>query len=244
MGDEILNQQILVAIPAYNEEKTIKTVVDCVRQYMSDVDIIVVNDGSRDQTAQILETMNVIHIRHACNLGYGRALQTALKYAHTYGYEALMTLDADGQHDAAFLPEMADYFNRGEIDMLIGSRYVLQHSYGDVPLGRRLGMQFFSALTGLLTGRRIFDTTSGLKIIRRNVFKELIKWHFIDFHAETIVYLLRLGYHVAEYPIKVKEREYGQSMYSILSHLTYPVQTLLMVLLGIIEAEMVRRGRL
>ena len=80
-------------------------------------------------------------------------------------------------------------------------------------------------------------------MIRNTVFENLTKWHFVDFHAEAIVYLLRLGYRITEYPITVREREYGQSMYSMLSHLTYPIQTSLMVLLGLAEAELAKRSR-
>lgn len=237
------DQRILIAIPAYNEEKTIKAVVERVRQHMPGVDLVVINDGSRDKTLQVLDEMGITYIRHACNLGYGRAIQTALKYACTYGYDALLTLDADGQHDAAFLPAIIQHFNTSGVDLLVGSRYVASRLYQGTPLGRQIGMRFFSGLTKVLAKQQIFDTTSGLKIIRSTTFNDLVKWHFVDFHAEAIVYLLHLGYRIEEFPIVVKEREHGQSMYSLLSHLTYPIQTLLMILLGVIEAELVRRSR-
>ncbi len=239
----MLNHRILVAIPAYNEEKTIEAVVDRVHQCLLDADLVVVNDGSRDHTKPILDKIGVVQIRHACNLGYSRALQTALKYALAYGYEALLTLDADGQHDAALLPGLVDCFETSGVDVLIGSRHVSSHIYAGVPFGRRLGMQFFSILTGVLAGQRIFDTTSGLKMIRNTVFENLAKWHFVDFHAEAIIYLLRLGYRIEEYPITVRERQHGRSMYSMLSHLTYPIQTSLMVLLGLVEAELAKRSK-
>ena len=104
-------------------------------------------------------------------------------------------------------------------------------------------MQLFSFLTRLILGRRIYDTTSGLKIIDRKVFDALIQWHFVDFHAEAIVYLARLGFRIGEHPITVAEREHGQSMYSALSALVYPTKTILMVFLGFIQAGLTRKKK-
>jgi glycosyltransferase involved in cell wall biosynthesis len=233
--------RILVAIPAYNERETIRSVVNGVRQHLPTLDLLVVDDGSRDGMGQILRDLHVMTATHLCNLGYGRAIQTAIKYALAEGYDALITLDGDGQHDAGQIPGMVARFRSEEWDVLVGSRYVQSRDYTGAPLGRRIGMQLFSVLTRILTGQRVYDTSSGLKIMRRCVFEPLTRWHLLDFHAEAIVYLMRMGYRVGEYPIGVGERKHGQSMYSALSHLAYPLKTLLMILLGLVEAGMVRR---
>ncbi len=234
-------QRVLVAIPAYNEEATISRVVAEARKFLPEFDLLIINDGSRDATAQILQGLGVVTATHLCNLGYGRAIQTAIKYALKCDYDVLITLDGDGQHH----PEQVQGIYResidGQWDVLIGSRHVNVRTYSDSPLGRRIGMRLFSFLVLLISGQRVYDTTSGLKVIKRSVFEPLIHWHFVDFHAEAIVYLLRLGYRVGEYPITVSERVKGQSMYSTLSHLEYPLKTSLMVLLGVIQAEMTRR---
>jgi glycosyltransferase involved in cell wall biosynthesis len=235
--------RILVAIPAYNERATIGSVVNDVREHLPDLDMLVVNDGSRDGMGQALRELRVMTATHLCNLGYGRAIQTAIKYALVEGYDALITLDGDGQHAARQIPDMIDRFGREDWDVLVGSRYVQSRNYSDAPLGRRIGMQLFSMLTWTVTGQRVYDTSSGLKIMRRCVFEPLTQWHFVDFHAEAIVYLMRLGYRIGEYPIRVAERKHGQSMYSALSHLTYPLKTSLMILLGVVEAGMARRRR-
>jgi len=233
--------RVLVGIPAYNEEKTIAGVVAQVRDALPTADILVVNDGSQDGTADVLHDLGIRTARHLCNLGYGRALQTAIKYAHRHGYDVLITLDADGQHRPEQVRGMLQAF--GDWDYFIGSRYVATHHYLDAPLGRRIGMQAFSLVTGLVTGRRIYDTTSGLKIIHRRVFEPLTQWHFVDFHAEAIVFLTRLGFRIGEYPITVEPRRHGQSMYNNLSHLIYPLQTLLMVLLGAVQGELTRQRK-
>jgi glycosyltransferase involved in cell wall biosynthesis len=235
--------RILVAIPAYNERATIGSVVNSVRANLPNLDLIVVDDGSRDGMGQVLRDLRVMTATHLCNLGYGRAIQTAIKYALVEGYDALITLDGDGQHDARQIPGLIERFRREEWDVLVGSRYIQSRNYASAPLGRRIGMQLFSVLTRIVTGQRVYDTSSGLKMMRRRVFEPLTRWHFVDFHAEAIVYLMRLGYRIGEYPISVAERKYGQSMYSTLSHLAYPLKTSLMILLGVVEAGLVRRRR-
>ncbi len=232
---------VLIAIPAYNEEATIEKVVLRVRASLPEFDLLIVNDGSRDATGVILNRLGVTTATHLCNLGYGRAIQTAIKYALEFEYDLLITLDADGQHQPEQVGDLYLESIDADWDLLIGSRYVQTRTYTNSPLGRRIGMQLFSGMVKLITGRRIYDTTSGLKIVKRRVFAPLLHWHFVDFHAEAVVYLLRLGYQVGEYPISVAERTHGQSMYSALSHLKYPLKTFLMIILGMVEAEITRR---
>jgi len=233
----------LVAIPAYNEAATIRNVVERVRQNLPDSDLVVVNDGSRDSTAAILDGTGATVIAHLCNLGYGRAIQTAVLYAERAGYDRLVTLDADGQHDPAQVRALLTEFDSGRWDVLIGSRYVVSRRYTGVPFGRRLGMMMFSTIVGLVAGRRVYDTTSGLKVIGRQTFGSLTNWQFVDFHAEAIVYLMRLGFRIGEYPITVEERRHGSTMYSAFSHIKYPLKTALMVVLGVVEASMTKRRR-
>jgi len=231
----------VVAIPAYNEAATIRYVVDRVRADLPDCDVLVVNDGSGDATAAALVGSGAVVADHLCNLGYGRAIQTAVLYAMRGGYDRLITLDADGQHDPAQVRPLLAEFDGGRWDLLIGSRYVASQGYAGVPAGRRFGMQLFSSIVGLVTQHRIYDTTSGLKIIGRQTFGALTDWQFIDFHAEALVYLMRLGFRVGEYPITVVERRHGTSMYSALSHIKYPLKTLLMVVLGMVQAGVMRK---
>lgn len=232
---------ILIAIPAYDEESTIREVVGRVRASLPEYDLLVVNDGSADATAKILDEMGVSTATHLCNLSYGRAIQTIVKYALRNDYDAVVTMDADGQHHPEQIRDMIESFGKSDFDLLIGSRYIKDRKYKRVPMGRRMGMQVFSFLVGLVGSKRIYDTTSGLKCIRRSVFEPLTKCHFVDFHAEAIVYLMRLGYRIDEYPITISEREHGESMYSFLSHFKYPLKTFLLILVALVDAEL--KGR-
>ena len=234
-------RRTLVAIPAYNEAATIRDVVARVRENLPECDLLIVNDGSRDATSAMVAGTGATVIEHICNLGYGRTIETALFYAQRRGYDRLVTLDADGQHDPAQVRGLLAAFDTGDWDVLVGSRYMLTHRYTGAPLGRRIGMQLFSAIVGIVAGRRIYDTTSGLKVIGRQTYAALTNWPFIDFHAEALVYLMRLGYRVGEFPMTMDERRHGTSMHSPMNHIKYPLKTTLLIVLGIVESTVTKR---
>ncbi len=229
--------RVLVAIPAFNEAATIAEVVTRVRRSMPGFDLLIINDGSSDRTQEILDGLGVGTAHHLCNLGYGRAIQTAIKYAGHHRYDVLITLDADGQHAPEQVLSLFQEFQASGNDCVVGSRFVEGRDYGGAPFDRRLGMLLFSWLTWIFAGKRIYDTTSGLRAIRAAVFEPLARWHFVDFHAEAIVYLSRLGFKVAEFPITVEERRAGISMYSPFKAVVYPLKTALMVLLAVAHAR-------
>ena len=217
-----------------------REVIERVRFSAPHFDVLVVDDACQDRTPAVLKELSVVTARHVCNLGYGRAIQTAIKYALRNNYDALITLDADGQHMPEQMAGLFEEFSSGDWDLLIGSRRLANRSFNPA-VPRRVGMSVFSILVQLATGRKIHDTSSGMKVMRRTVFEPLTAWPFLDFHAEAIVFLLRQGYHVGEFPISVGQRTAGQSMYSFLSHIKYPLKTTLMVILGLVHARLTRR---
>jgi glycosyltransferase involved in cell wall biosynthesis len=221
----------LIGIPAYNEEMTIGQVIAGVHSALPACDIVVVDDGSRDKTADIVRESAATLLQLPCNLGYSNAIETLLYYAAKRDYDCLVLIDADGQHDPTCLPGFLAAFESSDCDMMIGSRYINDPDYKDAPFGRRLGMVMFSLLTKSLAGKRIYDTTSGMKGIKRQAIQSLLAWHFLDFHAEAITYLLWSKFTIEEYPITVSQREYGQSMYSLISHLWYPLSVVLLIVI-------------
>jgi glycosyltransferase involved in cell wall biosynthesis len=234
--------KILIGIPAFNEENTITNVIAGIRNTLLEIPIVVVDDGSTDKTGERARQSGAILLSLPCNLGYSNTIETILRFACQQGYDAVVLIDADGQHDPACLPGFIAAFEADQCDMLIGSRYVQTRSYRGNPLGRRIGMAFFSWLTAVLLSKRIYDTTSGMKAIRRQAIEVLLEGNFIDFHAEAIIYLLRLGFSINEYPISVKEREYGTSMYSFFSHLWYPLTVLLVIVINSTRPQFLRKG--
>lgn len=233
--------RVLVAIPTYNERATIADVVRAVRKSAPNFDILVVDDGSGDGTGGVLQELNALVATHLCNLGYGRALQTAIKYAVARNYELLITFDADGQHNPEDIEPLYRRFVEADYDLLIGSRFVESRNYRAMPFARRLGMYVFSMLVRLLASQRIYDTTSGLKVIHRRVFGMLTGRPLVDFHAEVIVYLILRRYRVGEFPITVGARQHGASMYTWLSSIKYPLKISLLILLSVIETKLIRR---
>src|SRR5581483_9360666 len=216
----LMGSKGLISIPAYNEEANIGSVLERVRAAQLTEDVLVVNDGSKDATAQIAESHGVRVVTHEVNRGYAAGLQTGMRYALEHGYDYLVFFDADGQHDPRYVADLrARALADGGPDIVIGSRFILPSGY-HAPLGRKLGMAVFSWLT-LIGGRRIHDTTSGFKLLRRRAIEILCGQPFNDFHAEMIIFSLVAGLHVEEVPITVAERESGTSMYTWLDSIKY-----------------------
>jgi glycosyltransferase involved in cell wall biosynthesis len=237
-----MSQRVIIIIPAYNEERTIAGVLNGLRQAAPEYERIVINDGSKDATAEIVDALGETQLKLPCNLGYGRALQTGLKYALAGGYDAIVTFDADGQHQPEDVPRIISTLIKKEADLVIGSRYCDGSSYSG-PFGRRMGQRVFSKLTRLLIGKRIYDTSSGFKALTASAAQIVIDGTFLDFHIETLVRLRMFGYKIEELPIKMRERNFGQSMHSITSFLDYPIKTLLLTIVAAVDAIIARRKK-
>ena len=237
-----MNPKVLIVIPAYNEERSIANVLAGLRQYAPEFDRVVINDGSRDATSSIVLEMAEKQLRHVSNLGYGRALQTGLKYALIQTYDIVVSFDADGQHRPEDVPGLVNALLDSDADMVIGSRYCDARPYSG-PFSRKLGQILFSYLTRLLIGWRIFDTSSGFKAFRASVCEEILGKTFWDFHTETIVRLSLMGFRIKEHPIVVRERLHGYSMHSLISIIEYPFKTLLLIAAATMDGFLERRAR-
>ena len=188
---------LCVLIPSYNAEGTLKGVLEGVKR--SHLDIIVVDDGSTDSTARIAWETGVTLIRHSENRGKGRALRTGFTYVMEHGYEAVITLDADGQHDAAEIPQFVELYRKENADIIIGSR-AAQFNEMDWPrrFWNRLGARGVSRLTGTL----VSDSQSGYRLIRTEVLRdvELITATY-ETEMELLIKACKKGYGVVNIPI-------------------------------------------
>lgn len=237
-----MKQRVLVVIPAYNEENTIADVLIGIRQAAPEYDRVVVNDGSRDATGDIVAQLGEKQLRLPCNLGYGQALQTGLKYALIKGYEIIVCMDADGQHKPADVPHLVHTLTESGADMVIGSRFC-NGGYHESPLDRRLGQILFSHLTRLLIGKRIYDTSSGFKALRARACAVIASGTFMDFHLETIVQSSLSGLETVEIPVTVRKRAFGNSMHSLGSIFRYPLKTLVLTVVMVVDVLLVRRAK-
>jgi glycosyltransferase involved in cell wall biosynthesis len=237
MGD-----RVLIVIPAHNEEKTIAAVIAGLRQDAPDFDRIVVNDGSSDATAEVVAGLGEKQLRLIQNVGYGQALQTGMKYALLRGYDIILSMDADGQHQPKDAPRLVAALQENGADLVIGSRFCDGSSY-NTPIDRRLGQLLFSHLTYLLLRQRIYDTSSGFKAIRADACRAVVNGSFMDFHIESIVQLRLSNFKIIETPIKVQERTHGRSMHSIASVFQYPLKTILLTVVAMMDAFLMRKAR-
>ncbi|HYS72437.1 MAG TPA: glycosyltransferase family 2 protein [Thermoplasmata archaeon] len=160
---EFSESKIIAAIPAYNEEKTIGSVILATRPYVDRV--LVVDDGSEDRTAWIAEQAGATVIQHQRNRGYGAALRSCFEYARTNGCEALVILDGDGQHRPEMIPRVIAPITAGEADVSIGSRFLEGRRSSSVPRYRKFGIGVITRLTNLGThrNRKLRDAQSGFR---------------------------------------------------------------------------------
>jgi glycosyltransferase involved in cell wall biosynthesis len=219
----------IVIIPAYNEAKRIAAVVAGVSASVPGAVVVVVNDYSRDATAAIARQAGAVVVSHPFNMGYGAAIQTGYKYARDMGYDYLVQLDADGQHDPACIPALLVPVMDGEADIAIGSRF-LGNSYRP-PLSRRLGMALFRRIVTLTTGMSVTDTTSGFQAFNRNVIRFFATDIFpVDYpDADMLIMLHRAGFRMTEVPVRMYENSEGKSMHSGLKPLYYMFKMLLSI---------------
>lgn len=211
----------LVMIPAYNEEKNIVKTVRDIQKNAPDFDYIIINDCSRDRTLTLCRQEGLHVLDLPVNLGIGGAVQTGYRYAKQNGYDVAVQFDGDGQHDAAYLSQMREKLVREELDMVIGSRFLLREGFQSSG-ARRLGIRYFARLIRLSTGKRITDPTSGMRMANRSVIEAFADNYPKDYpEPESVVYLLRRGKRVEESPVKMRERENGKSSISFSKSIYY-----------------------
>jgi glycosyltransferase involved in cell wall biosynthesis len=219
----------IVIIPAYNEERRIAAVVAGVFIAVPDAVVVVVNDCSRDETVPAARQAGAIVVSHPFNMGYGAAIQTGYKYARDKGFDYLVQLDADGQHDPACIPALLAPVFAGTADIAIGSRF-LGNSYRP-PLARRLGMALFRRIVSLVTDRSVTDTTSGFQAFNRDVIRFFATDIFpVDYpDADMLIMLHRAGFCLTEVPVRMYENSEGKSMHSGLKPFYYMFKMLLSI---------------
>lgn len=222
--------QGLIIIPAYNEAGSIQRVLENVKHHIPhSVDVVVVNDCSKDETVEEVKKAGIPCLDLPCNLRYTGALKTGLQYGLKKEYDWFAFMDADGQHRPEDMRALIENFESNGADLMVGSRWLDPSPEQKSSSGRRAGMLFFSWLTEKLTGKVFTDTTNGMKILNRSIAAELCSHNFGDFHAETLIYLSDRGYKIEEHPITVEDRTTGESMYSFRDVLFYPAKNLILI---------------
>lgn len=210
-----MSEKILILLPAYNEAGNVGLVIEGIRSEISRLDhefeVLVVDDGSTDDTASVARQKGAQAIMLPLNAGIGVALQTGFKFALEFGYDAVVRLDADGQHMPSYIEAVLRPVLSGEADMCIGSRFLGGGGYQASGV-RRLGIAWFSSLIRLMFKKRISDPTSGFQALSRRLMDVYSMNYASDYpEVEALVSALRNGFSVREVPIIMKERQSGRS---------------------------------
>ena len=236
--------KVLVIVPAYNEEENIKKTcegLDKIKNSLDfELDYIVINDGSRDNTLGVcidnkIPVINLVH-----NLGIGGGVQTGYKYALKHNYDIAIQFDGDGQHDANYIKNLVEPIKNGDASMTVGSRYIEDLSEFKSTKLRQMGIKFLSFILKITTGKKIYDMTSGFRAVNKDIIKLFASDYPNDYpEPETIVGVVKKGYKVLEIPVKMHERSHGSSSITPIKSIYYMVKvSYAMIVRSIIE----RRG--
>ena len=234
--------RVLVIIPAYNEGKNIAHVVAGIFSVVPEFDILLINDGSRDNTAAEASAAGAIVISHLINMGYGVAIQTGYKYARENDYDFLVQIDGDGQHDPTYISKLLAPVISGETDISIGSRFGEVESYRP-SFSRLLGIYFFGKLVSIIIGSKITDPTSGYQAMNRDVImfftSDVFPCDYPD--GDVLVSLKLLGFRIREIPVRMFANAGGRTMHRGFKPMYYMFKMCLSILVTLLRKRALYR---
>lgn len=207
----------LVVIPAYNEALNIEKTVHDLEVNAPDVDYVVVNDGSKDNTLEVLQKNDFNYIDGFCNLGLFGAVQTGFKLAIKENYDIVIQFDGDGQHSAKYIAPLVKEIEKGN-NIVIGSRFVDEKK----PFtARMIGSRLIAGAIKLMTGKTITDPTSGFRAYDRACIKDYASEMNNPPEPDTLVYMLRKQRKIKEIQVQMSDREFGESYLNLVNTIKY-----------------------
>ena len=217
--------KIIMIIPAYNEEKNILNTINQIKKYQKfKLDYIVINDGSYDDTKEILIKNKINYIDLSNNLGIGAAVQTGYKYAYYNDYDIAIQFDGDGQHDINYIDKILEPIINEKYNMVIGSRFIGNNSNFKSTRIRRLGITILSCIIKIITKKSIKDTTSGYRAIDKKLIKEFANDYVFEYPEPiTNLKVIKENYKVKEVSVNMKEREFGKSFVNPYTSIYYMI---------------------
>jgi hypothetical protein len=210
-------------------------VLSDLRAHFPEGDVLVVDDGSRDRTAEIARVAGVGVVRLPFNLGIGGAVQTGYRYAQRNGYDIAIQFDGDGQHVAAEIAELIAPVRSGRADIVVGSRFLDRGKYRP-PLFRKIGIWLFSRILSLIIGYPVTDTTSGFRAVNARVIAFFARLYPEDYpEVESLVLLHRAGMRIEEIAAKMRDRTGGRSSITPVRSAYYMIKVLLAVFIDLLK---------
>lgn len=232
-ANTIRAKKIMAMVPAYNEAGAIRHVIEGVQSNLPQADIVVIDDCSTDNTAQIARAAGATVVRIPTNLGIGGAVQTGLKFAREQRYDIVLRLDGDGQHDPQEIPALFAALGTSKADAIFGSRFAGKESEMKIPLSRRLGIKTFAFLVTILTGERATDTTSGFMCLNHYAIGVLADYLPQDFpEVEGRILLHKAGLVSIEIPVCMRSRIAGMSSINSWRSVYYALKVSVAALIG------------
>lgn len=217
----INRSQVLVVIPAWNEAESIANVVLELSGEHPGIDVLVIDDGSTDDTADLARSVGAAVCRLPINLGVGGAMRLGYRYARDNGYDVVVQCDADGQHDPRYIPKLIDELEHA--DLVIGARFAGHGTY-QVTGPRRWAMRLLSKIISRLAGTPLTDTTSGFRAVNRRAIELFADWYPVEYlgdTVETLVYAVRRKLRVRQVPVAMRMRLAGTPSHSPLKAMVY-----------------------
>lgn len=207
----------LVVIPAYNEALNIEKTVHDLEVNAPEVDYVVVNDGSKDNTLEVLKKNDFNYIDGFCNLGLFGAVQTGFKLAIKENYDIVIQFDGDGQHSAKYIAPLVKEIEKGN-NIVIGSRFVDEKK----PFtARMIGSRLIAGAIKLVTGKTITDPTSGFRAYDRDCILDYANEMNNPPEPDTLVYMLRKQRKIKEIQVQMSDREFGESYLNLVNTIKY-----------------------
>lgn len=223
--------KILIIIPAYNEEENIESLINDIHERCPYADYLVVNDCSKDNTEEILQRTGANYMSNSVNLGIGGTVQGGYVYALKNGYDIAVQVDGDGQHDISYLGKMVEPIEKGEADIVIGSRFIEKQGFQS-SAGRRFGINFLSGLIRFCTGIQIKDVTSGFRAVNCKFIEIYAHSYPQDYpEPEAIVAGVMQGGRIKEVPVIMRERAGGTSSINIWRSVYYMIKVSLAIII-------------
>ena len=228
-----MTDRVVAVVPAWNEAGAIGAVVDEIRAFDPQIDVVVVDDASTDDTAGVARAHGAKVLALPFNVGIGGAVQTGFRYARDEGYDVAVRLDGDGQHAAEELGKLLAPIRAGDAELVIGSRFVDPAGTYRPPFARRMGIRVFARLVSLLGGQKVTDTTSGFSALDRTAIELFATEYPHDYpEVESTLVALRSGLRLAQVQVDMRERQAGTSSITFVRSLYYIVKVMLALLVA------------
>jgi glycosyltransferase involved in cell wall biosynthesis len=232
---EALAGRTLIVVPAWNESGSIESVIHEIRAVLPGVDVLVVDDGSRDDTGLKARAAGATVARLPYNLGVGAAMRLGYRYARAHGYDYVVQCDADGQHDPRYVPQLIEKLT--EADIVIGARFAGAGNYR-VRGPRRWAMVLLSLVLSRMARTKLTDTTSGFRATNRRAIDLFAGWYPVEYlgdTVETLIYAVRRGFTVRQVPVAMRARMAGTPSHSPVKAMIYLFRAAFVLILSVVR---------